>query len=1164
MGRCKMLIKIFIKRSLTIILTVSLIVSQIPYFSHAEEDQYRYSGSSFDTGPGVSFQDYQQKHQNFNNFVQRQNLRYNLPEIVQPKIPTINTFWNSYDFLEKNFEYKISNIEFNKMHQIKSFNLSTNYLQQFSLNSSFQNITYNANNNPLGFTEIISYPNPSGQQLTRFWHNAVYEQNPMYAEYHEKLDTAQKNFDRRVMLELSNKPKPAKEYLRAFKEELRWEGKKPLHIAIKEIQHDQYGRVAVYEAYMRDAAGNTLDIGISTVRNRPGKILSFKTEISDGKEFNIKKEWNQESSESLNNILSVLLKNKIPLLLDETSWIRLKDLKILRTSIVPDKDGSMPQDLSIQQIKDNLKQSFEPKVEPKIEIEQTALKTKVPSPQGTLHHGITHQGFIKKFISTIKSFFAAFITRIKNFFASKSVKKQKINKPVFYEDPVGRIFPQKIATDKVTTKTKVVVEDVLNGDTLIIKGTIDVLNNEELLYVPGAVFEFMKDVAIHGTEYNKGLYVIDLEGSLMRVDEIKTALKTIHEKLNNQITEAELNIIQLATELEFNVGPMLEAITGKGLVLDLETLLQGYLKVVEALTVVLELSQTDTDEALKVENYLVLLQEADGLQHDVKPAADVLKIRLNEELARLKLFKDNYIGYFLTATPHWADWLKGQPINHLRINPKSVQQYLDQKEKLLPYIKKAMLALKEFKKSEIITEEQYHNLKNNLVINAVTVINATIETAVENIAYYTVQGKEKLSVVQEAFLRLGFYADLGLLVYNVFDKNVLDVPFKPLGELAEKYPAFGKIIGHAGHKTAIGLSVGSFLFFLKFAPVATVLGTGLMVGAPYVLKKISRGSLTDDQAQFWGIIVGLVGTSKLAQSKPVVKLNNKLSILNWGPKLKTGIQSIGNKIFQPKTSSPQNSIVSRMRLTLQDNREFMRFKFNGKNPKLAARTLNTTIQEIAKERGGLLTTRDMANIQKWQNKIGDTALSKKTQNLIFNSYKEVIKKDPWFVFDRSKLDSRTKYMINEYIKGRVGAKARELAPKLDKMNNKEFLKFMDREYCDKTKTKDIFIRNEIKISQEMIKYEYKDGTVIRYKPLGDKLRDGPTYSIEVKKNIAKPDIGFDSAAFKVDKNGNPFPKHFDNINRPLPKDKIKYSMYKDFHKMLDDYIMGKVHRLLPE
>jgi hypothetical protein len=60
--------------------------------------------------------------------------------------------------------------------------------------------------------------------------------------------------------------------------------------------------------------------------------------------------------------------------------------------------------------------------------------------------------------------------------------------------------------------------------------------------------------------------------------------------------------------------------------------------------------------------------------------------------------------------------------------------------------------------------------------------------------------------------------------------------------------------------------------------------------------------------------------------------------------------------------------------------------------------------------------------------------------------------------------------------------------------------------------------------QTMSVYEYTDGTVVRYKPMGDKERPTATFSIEVKKDASLPDTGPTDAAFKVDRDGQVVPK----------------------------------------
>jgi hypothetical protein len=71
--------------------------------------------------------------------------------------------------------------------------------------------------------------------------------------------------------------------------------------------------------------------------------------------------------------------------------------------------------------------------------------------------------------------------------------------------------------------------------------------------------------------------------------------------------------------------------------------------------------------------------------------------------------------------------------------------------------------------------------------------------------------------------------------------------------------------------------------------------------------------------------------------------------------------------------------------------------------------------------------------------------------------------------------------------------------------------------------------------QVMQVYEYLDGTLVRYKPIGDMKRPGPTYSIEVKKNPTAPDLSPDDAAFKVDAAGRAVPKGPFDVKNPYPK-----------------------------
>jgi hypothetical protein len=79
----------------------------------------------------------------------------------------------------------------------------------------------------------------------------------------------------------------------------------------------------------------------------------------------------------------------------------------------------------------------------------------------------------------------------------------------------------------------------------------------------------------------------------------------------------------------------------------------------------------------------------------------------------------------------------------------------------------------------------------------------------------------------------------------------------------------------------------------------------------------------------------------------------------------------------------------------------------------------------------------------------------------------------------------------------------------------------------------------------MTVYEFPDGTVVRYKPLGDSERPMATFSIEVKKNPALPDMGPDDVAFKVSADGQAVAKGPNDIANPYSKatEKAQFVLY---------------------
>jgi hypothetical protein len=93
-----------------------------------------------------------------------------------------------------------------------------------------------------------------------------------------------------------------------------------------------------------------------------------------------------------------------------------------------------------------------------------------------------------------------------------------------------------------------------------------------------------------------------------------------------------------------------------------------------------------------------------------------------------------------------------------------------------------------------------------------------------------------------------------------------------------------------------------------------------------------------------------------------------------------------------------------------------------------------------------------------------------------------------------------------------------LAEQLNGMREADFLSTM----ADEVKAGKCTVKS-VNISgpppQKMEIYEYEDGTVVWYKPLGDMRRPGPTYSMEVKKKPRIPYHGLDDALLKVGVDG---------------------------------------------
>lgn len=138
----------------------------------------------------------------------------------------------------------------------------------------------------------------------------------------------------------------------------------------------------------------------------------------------------------------------------------------------------------------------------------------------------------------------------------------------------------------------------------------------------------------------------------------------------------------------------------------------------------------------------------------------------------------------------------------------------------------------------------------------------------------------------------------------------------------------------------------------------------------------------------------------------------------------------------------------------------------------------------------------------------------------------------------------------------TGAHAKRLAPVLDGKSESQFLFIMKREMyevhpCPNKSTKRLNAGN-VDYEQDMISWEYDDGTLVRYKPKGDQYRPGPAYSIEVL--IPGSQTGsITDAAFKVNARGEPVPKQ--------PKEvRTKFGDSEQAQAAYEDLIMREGHK----
>ena len=130
---------------------------------------------------------------------------------------------------------------------------------------------------------------------------------------------------------------------------------------------------------------------------------------------------------------------------------------------------------------------------------------------------------------------------------------------------------------------------------------------------------------------------------------------------------------------------------------------------------------------------------------------------------------------------------------------------------------------------------------------------------------------------------------------------------------------------------------------------------------------------------------------------------------------------------------------------------------------------------------------------------------------------------------KSTVSPETKASLEKFSKDppEVGGTAKTLGPELIKLKEDAFKTKMEKDAADGKCTR---VEKELASpkggKQKMAKYEYPDGTMVRYKPDGDAFSGGKaTYCVDVKNDPTKPDEKPNDVGFKVDENGKAVPKN---------------------------------------
>ncbi|MFH1283752.1 MAG: hypothetical protein ABII27_08825 [bacterium] len=307
--------------SITVLIILSTTISPL-----TADNNYRKTNSysELDFGSGIQYKNYEKynnpiQHQsilNFNKYqtINNTNIQQNF-ELNRGFIDVIGTKW----------QYNVSDFKYRDNNEIASFNLTYFKNNEPILVSQLNNFTYNGSKLPVSFNETIQYAD--NRKIERKWFDAKYYDSNRWCSYTEKMLLAENDGNRQKIMMLRKIGEPERYAIKEFKEQYSIDGKEKLNIHVKNIEYNDFDKILSYDATLRDALGESVNITLVAKRDY-SKVISLNLNVLDSNQTLISKEFSNKTKITMNDCLNVLNNNRIPLLFDDSSLVRVKDLQL--------------------------------------------------------------------------------------------------------------------------------------------------------------------------------------------------------------------------------------------------------------------------------------------------------------------------------------------------------------------------------------------------------------------------------------------------------------------------------------------------------------------------------------------------------------------------------------------------------------------------------------------------------------------------------------------------------------------------------------------------------------------------------------------------------------------------------------------------------------------